>query len=399
MRAARGIMAFAAAAALLPGCGIFGGDDDELKPAELIDFEPTLPVRRAWSAKVGKGSEFLRLALTPATDGGRVYTASFDGIVTAFDAEDGGRIWRVDTDINLTAGPGVGDGRVVVVGRDGQLVAFEATEGSELWRTDIGAESVAPPLIRDNIVVVATIDGQLMGLSAFDGSERWTISYETPPLTLRGNAAPVLVGTAVVAGFDNGRLAAVDLDEGVTEWEVMLSPPSGRSDLERLADVDGAIAAVGQDVYAAGYQGRIAALAAESGQALWSREISSHTGIGADWDRVYTVSDDGELVALSRRTGNEAWRQAGLLRREPTAPTPFGNAVAVGDFEGYIHFFDAGDGRPVARVRAGKGMISGRPLALGNRLYAQNESGDIYAYVVPLPEPAEDDSGESGESG
>lgn len=379
------------AAAGLSACGVFGGkDDEELEPAELVDFEQTLPVKRLWSSKVGKGTEFLRLSLAPASDGGRLYTASFDGVVTAFDPEDGDRIWRVETDTELGAGPGAGDGRVVVLSREGEAIALDAANGQELWRAGIRAESVAAPLIRDDIVVVMGIDGRLSALSAFDGTEVWAIEYPPPALTLRGNAAPALVGTNVVAGFDNGRLVAVDLDEGIAEWEVMLSPPSGRSDLERLSDVDGAIAVVGQDVYAAGYQGRVAALAAESGQALWSREISSYAGIGADWERVYTLSEDGEVIALSRRSGNEVWRQGGLLRREPTAPVPFHTTVVVGDFEGYVHFFDAADGRPVARVRVGKGMISGKPLAVGDRLYVQSESGQLAAFGVPLPEPAED---------
>jgi outer membrane protein assembly factor BamB len=178
----------------------------------------------------------------------------------------------------------------------------------------------------------------------------------------------------------------------------MLSQPTGRSDLERLADVDGAIAAVGQDVYAAGYQGRLAALAAESGQILWSREISSHAGIGADWENIYAVSDDGELISLLRRNGTELWRQTAMVRRGPTAPVSFDTAVAVGDFQGYVHLFDSGDGRPVARVRVGKGMISGVPAVIGGRLVVQNESGQIAAFTVKQPErpeePADEASGE-----
>jgi outer membrane protein assembly factor BamB len=223
-------------------------------------------------------------------------------------------------------------------------------------------------------------------LSIFDGTERWVLEQSYPALTLRGTAFPILVGSTVVAGFDNGRLVATRLDDGTTQWEAMISPPSGRSDLERLADVDGSITAVGQDIYASGYHGRVAAVAAESGQALWAREISAYTGVGADWNNVYVADEQGELMALLRRNGSDLWRQNALLRREPTTPVPFNTAVVVGDFEGYVHFFDTQDGSPAARVRVGKGMLSVAPVVIGGRLLVQSESGDIAAFEVPQPE-------------
>lgn len=368
---------------VLSGCSIFQDkEDEELVPVELAKFEETLEVNRLWSAKVGGGSEYLRLALMPAGDGKRVYAASHDGVVSAFDPETGNRIWRTETKVRLSAGPAVGEDQVVVGGSDGGLISLSAEDGTEIWRRDVDGEVLAPPVIKNDLLVVYTIDGKLYVLSAFDGSERWSIEKSVPPLTLRGSAAPVVVGSMVIAGFDNGRIIAANIDDGVTEWESVLSPPTGRSDLERLSDIDGVISNVGQDVYATGYQGRLAALAAESGQVLWSREISSYTGVGADWNNVYTTTDSGEIVALSRRTGNETWRNDDLLRREATLPVPFDRTVVVGDFEGYVHFLSNIDGTLVARRRVGKGMISGAPVVIGGVLFVQSESGTMSAFGV-----------------
>jgi outer membrane protein assembly factor BamB len=379
-----------APAILMAGCGLFGDDDDVLPPKELLKFEATLPVKKAWSAKVGKGSEFMRVSLSPAGDGRRVYAASNDGVVSAFNPDNGNRIWRIELDLPLSAGPGVGDNHVVVAGSDGDLICLSADDGREIWRIAIDAESLARPLIKDGSVVVQTIDGKLQVFSLFDGSEQWSIVQDTPRLTLRGTSSPVIVGTIVVAGFDNGRLVGTSLTTGVTAWEAMLSPPSGRSDLERLADVDGTLAVVGQDVYAAGYQGRLASVASESGQILWARDISTHVGVGVDFSNVYSLDGEGEVLALLRRNGDEVWRQDALLRREPTTPVPFDNAVVLGDFEGYVHFFSNVDGRPVARVRVGKGLLSGPPVAIGNKLYVQSESGSLEAYIVRRPERKRD---------
>ena len=376
---------------LIAGCGLFGGgDDDVLPPKKLIKFEATLPVKKIWSAKLGKGSEFLRVGLSPAGDGKRIYAASRNGLVSAFNPETGKRIWRVEVDVLLSAGPGAGENYVIVAGSDGDLICLAANDGHELWRININGESLSRPLIRNGSVVVQTIDGKLQVFSVFDGKEQWSIEQSLPRLTLRGTSSPVIVGTTVVAGFDNGRLVGTNLSSGVTQWEAMLSPPSGRSDLDRLVDVDGSMAVIGQDIYAAGYQGRLAAVASESGQIIWARDISTHVGVGVDFANVYSIDESGELIALLRRNGSEVWRQDALLRREPTSPVAFDNAVAIGDFEGYVHLFSNIDGRPVARIRVGKGLLSGAPVVIGGRLYVQSESGVLEAYAVRRPERKRD---------
>ena len=375
---------------LLAGCSLFGDKDEELPPAELQKFKQTLDLKKVWSAKVGGGSELLRLGLVPAGDGARVYTASQDGVISAFNPDNGKRLWRIELKISLSAGPGVGENMVVVTTENGEVIAFGAADGGELWRVGVSGESLAKPLVTDAGVVIYTIDGRLRVLSLFDGTERWSMEQDLPALTLRGLSSPIIVDNTIIVGFDNGKLMALELEAGNTEWESMISPPSGRSDLERLADIDGRLQAVGQDVYASGYQGRVVSLAAESGQILWAREISTYVGVGADWNNIYVAADSGELIALLRRNGGDVWRTDALLRREPTAPVSFGLTVAIGDFDGYVHFFSNIDGLPVARVRVGKGKISGAPIVIGDRLYVQSESGQLNVYAVKQPKPKGD---------
>ncbi len=370
---------------VLAGCSLFGDKETVLPPTELTKFKQTLDLKKVWSAKLGKGSELLRLSLMPAGDGTRVYAASVNGEVSAFDPVSGKRQWTIKLEIELSSGPGVGEGLVVVTSSDGYVVALNAADGVERWRASVLGESLAIPLISDRGIVIYTTDGRLRMLSLFDGTEAWTMEQSQPSLTLRGASTPVIVGSSVIVGFDNGRLIALSLDTGNTEWEAMLSPPTGRSDLERLADVDGRLQVVGQDIYASGYQGRVASLAAESGQVLWSREISTYVGTGADWNNVYVAADDGEIFALQRRNGDDVWRSDLMIRREPSAPTSFDLTVAIGDFEGYVHFFSNLDGHPVARVRVGKGKISGAPVVIGNRLYVQSESGALHVFEVKQP--------------
>ena len=372
---------------MLASCSLFGDKEKELEPKELVSIEQKVRIRKAWSANLGGDAEFLRVALRPVSDGNRIYAASRNGNVAAFDPDSGKQVWRSKLDIDLSAGPGVGANHVVVITVDGNAILLDASTGAEKWRADIDGESLARPVIKNDLVIVQTIDNQLRALSLFDGRERWSVVQTTPVLTMRGSSSPVVAGTAVVAGFDNGRLVSVSLDTGDVNWNAMLSPPKGRSDLDRLADLDGEITVIGQDIYAAGYQGRLASLAAESGQVLWSRELSSYVGVSADWNSVYTTRDNGEIVALVRSSGVESWRNDALLRREPTLPVPFNTMVVVGDLEGYLHFFNNFDGAPVARVRHSGKAVTSNPIVVGNRLVVQGDGGTITAYEVVDQQP------------
>ena len=375
---------------ILSGCSFFQDQDEEILPAELVKFNETLNIKKIWNGKVGKGSELLHLSLMPSGNPEIIYTASRDGQVTAFEASSGKAFWRTKLDINLTAGPANNENRIVVYGSDGELICLRSADGSEVWRISIKGESISTPVIADNNVIIYTIDGQLRSFSIFDGTERWSLSQDVPSLTLRGSSTPVILGNNVIVGFDNGRMISVNIEAGMVIWEAMLSPPSGRSDLERLADIDGVIKIFGQDIFVAGYQSQLASVAAESGQTIWSKEFSSEAGIEIDDDSIYLVTDQGFLLGLSRKDGSEVWRKEMLTRRELTAPVRFKSTIVVGDLEGYIHFFDSKSGELVARRRSGKGAVSGVPVVIDEYLYVQNESGMISAFSAPSPEENKD---------
>lgn len=367
----------------LSACGIFKSkEDEELLPVELTKFEQTEKIKRIWSTKIGGSSDQLLLGLSPIGDGNLIYAASSDGIVVAIDPETGDARWKVDLEVDLSAGPGVGEGFTVVTSKDGDVILLNSSSGQEQWRKSIEGESLAKPLIDDNMIIIQTIDNRIVSLARADGRQRWELEQTMPLLSMRGSASPLIVGPLIIAGFDNGRLAGIDMETGDIKWDSMLSMSSGRSDLDRLSDIDGNIAVVGQDIYAAGYQGRLSAFAAESGQTLWSREISSYVGVASDWNSIYTIRDDGEIIALRRNSGIEIWRNDKLLRRALTLPTPFNTAVVVGDYQGYLHFLSAINGKQIARIRFGRDAITSKPLVMGNRLFIQSDNGNIGAFEI-----------------
>ncbi len=369
----RPLLAALAGIALLPACS---SDKNVEPPAELVDLRPVLAVDEVWSERVGGGGEKLRLALGLALQDGTLFAASRDGDVRAMQAGSGRTVWQSDTKLELSAGPAVGEGTVVVGTNDGDLLALEASSGELRWRVSLSSEVLARPLVAGGSVIVRTVDGRLQALEVADGRSRWTVVETVPRLSLRGTAAPVRVGVAVVCGFENGKVLAVAIDTGELVWQSQLGRPTGRTELERLADVDAEVQVSGQDVYAVGYQGRVAMMSLDSGQIWWSRDVSSYRGLALDEDQAYVA----HYVRIVAGTGSIVWQQAGLKRRSLSAPAVQGSAVVVGDFDGYLHWMDRDTGTFVARKRLGGARISAAPLVGDGMLYVIDEDGSIAAY-------------------
>ncbi|HEX5162852.1 MAG TPA: outer membrane protein assembly factor BamB [Steroidobacteraceae bacterium] len=368
----------AAAALALSACDKKDKKVDE--PAELTDIaSPTVRVDKVWGASVGGGGKKLRLGLGVAVSGDRLYAAGMDGEIAAFDIKNGRPVWRTKTKLELTGGTGASSDLVVVGSSDGLVLALSAADGTERWRSDVHGEILSAPAVGEKEVVVRTVDGKLRALAAVDGAEIWTAEQQIPRLTLRGAATPVIAGELAISGFDNGRVLAVNVADGTTVWDSPVSPAHGRTELDRLNDIDAAVKVLGEEVYVVGFQGRAAMLALDSGQVWWTREVSSYRGVDVDDDQMYVSTSNGELVALKRRSGVEVWRNDSLKFRSLSAPAVVGDHVVVADLEGYVHWFDRATGTIAGRSKAAGDRVTNAPVAVSDTVYLINDRGEVSA--------------------
>ncbi|MSQ91491.1 MAG: outer membrane protein assembly factor BamB [Gammaproteobacteria bacterium] len=349
-------------------------------PAELVDFSVKLKPTHLWSTGTKGGDEVLRLGLGPVIVDDRVYVAGHGGDVQALELGSGRSLWNTKTDLDLSGGPAYGEGLVVAGTNSGQVLALDATSGAERWRIAVSGEVLSAPAIGAGLVIVHTVDGKLRALRIADGTEAWSYEQPVPRLTLRGNGPPIISGDMVLSGFDNGKVVALALLTGDLLWTATVAPSRGRTEIERLADIDSALRVVDKDVFVVGYQGRVAMLSLESGQIWWGRDMSSYRGMATDAENLYVTTADSTVVAMRRRDGTELWRQAQLLHRALTAPAIQGDTVVVADFEGYLHWLDAATGEILGRAKLGGGRISNSPVSAGELLLVQGDSGEVQAY-------------------
>jgi outer membrane protein assembly factor BamB len=374
-------------AALLIAAGC-SKDKDVEPPAVLVKFPATLPMKKIWSEGVGGGKKqvVLRLGLGPAVDNGIVFAASHKGELLAIALDTGHHIWTKKLKIPISAGPGAGSGMVVVGSSKGAVVALDGATGRELWRVRVNSELLSAPAISDKVVVMRSVDGRLHGLDAHNGKELWSVEQQVPRLSLRGTAIPIIAKDVAISGFDNGKVMAVSLNTGDTVWDTALASPHGRTELDRLVDIDSAVRAVGENVFAAGFQGRTAMLAVDSGQVWWAHDMSSYRGLAVDADNLYVTQSDGIVVALRQRDGSELWRNQKLKLRRLSTPVLTSTAVVIADYQGYVHWLDKGTGELVARERIAKERVTNSPAAVDDTVVVLTDGGKLAAYrATPRP--------------
>ncbi len=374
-------------AGVLSGCSLFSEDDNTEPPAELESFDRQVRLVSLWSRDTGDGANEQRVKLEPVVSGERVFAADRSGLVLAYELESGKLLWKHKTGLAISAGVGIGDSLALVGSSEADLVALDAETGEERWRTTVSSEVLSVPRASDGVVVVQTVDGKITGLDEDDGKRLWIHDRSAPVLTLRGTSTPLVVQGVVLAGFANGKLTALDIRSGRQLWEVAVAVSRGRSELQRIVDLDADPVIRDGVLYVSSYQGRLVAISLQDGRMLWKRDMSAYAGIAVDDRQVYVSDADSEVWALDRRTGASLWKQGKLRRRDLTGPVVVGEYVGVGDFEGYVHLLSRDEGVIVGRERVDKDGIQVTPVAVfGDRLLVLGAGGKLVLYQL---EPVE----------
>lgn len=381
MKSALTLLIFALAG-LLGACS--SGTDNSEPPAELTKIENKLALIVNWKVDTRASVNSASYRLRPLQIDGRIYSIDTLGSIVCVEATYGTTLWRHETGLSAIVGLGGDRGRLVVTSRDGDIAAYQLSEEGlqELWKIRVDSEIRATPVFDGEQLFVRSVDGKLRALKAVDGSQQWVVSRRVPVLSLTGNSSPLVDGQLVYAGFDDGKLVAFDRSNGEVRWESTISISSGRTEVERLVDLDGQFVLRDGVIYVASFQGRLAAVQAVSGDLLWSRQFSSFQSIAVDDDALYLSADNSDLWSIDRRTGSAFWKQDVLHARKITAPSIIGDAVVVADLDGILHWFKRDDGRLVGRVRIGDARSYVQPVSTGKAVVTLDKYG-LLASVSP----------------
>ena len=358
-------------------------EDNAEPPKELSEYEAEIKSKILWQQNIGVGSEGMYLKLEPLVVDGRLFVADRAGLVQSRNLENGEMIWETETETQISAGPGFGNDKLFVGTSNAEILALSLEDGAVLWTQKVSSEILAVPKSAGNIVVSRGVDGRLNGLDGNGGDILWTYERTVPPLSLRGTADPLLENGFVIEGYASGKLVALRLSDGKVEWESSVIMPEGRSELERLVDLDADPLIMDDVIFLGSFQGGVFAISTHDGRMIWwRREISVYSAIAGDWNYLYVSDENSDVWALEQRNGASLWKQTELHQRRLTAPAVYKDWIVVGDFEGYVHWLSQYDGRQMGRLKVSDSAIVTRPVVVDDVLYVYAKDGTLAALVA-----------------
>ncbi len=374
-------------------------NDEKKRPAPLssLQLDSSYKSTVLWQQQVGRGLRRYDLGLRVAFFDNRVYAADSFGTVAAFDSVDGELLWQIDLFSGaikddspkfrsfLSGGLSADTSSVFLATLSGEVFALNRVDGSIRWRTQLSSEILSVPYSDGGSVLVQSIDGQLSALKADDGRRIWVYDSSVPRLSLRGTASPIANRGLVFAGFASGKVSALN-DRGQVIWEDRISTPDGRSELERIVDVDASPITSGEFVYAASYGGSLKALQRDSGQTIWEYRTRTSREIATGFAQVYVVDDESRILAIDAVNGTPVWSNDSLRHRKLNSPVIFGNYLVVPDQNGYLYVFSQTDGALLTYhnlAPRGKG-VRAAPTVGNGTLYALAANGSLVALRIDV---------------
>lgn len=365
--------------------------DNSEPPAELTEIQNPEFVKLVWNKDSGKGAVRKYINMQPFVFDSKIYTIDTVGHISRFDASTAEVDWVYDSGLDSITGLTGDSASLVATSRNGEVVLFDYDDFSikQRWKHQLNGEIRTRAVIDGKQVFIRTVDGKINVLDANDGAMQWNVSRRVPALSLTGSSHPIVTDDLVIAGFDNGKLVAFNRENGSTAWEHTVSSPQGRSEIERLVDLDGQFILRDNIIYISSYQGNLIALTVDNGQVLWSRKFSSFKAMDIDEEAIYLTDDNSHIWSIDRRTGSAFWKQDILQHRKLTAPRLLNDKIVVGDLQGYIHFLDKSDGRVVARIQPSDVKYIAQPEVIESKIVTIDLSGQLFVITqdktVPTP--------------
>lgn len=364
---------------VLGGCSKY---KEGMKPQELQRIEASQKLEREWSNFVGTGqdSRYARLQHLILKD--KIYTVDVAGVVTQLDTVTGDKGWEIELETEIGGGVGSGGGLIFVGSLAGEVIAIDPEAGQVKWRVQASSEILSAPQGNDEVVIVSAIDGQVYAYDLKDGTLNWNYHHPVPVLSLRSTGSPLVLGEHVFIGFDNGQLLSFNCTNGQLVWSARVGQPQGKTELNRLVDVDASPIEYGPYIYGAGYNSRMIAVSRAGGNTAWAQDLSTAQNITAAEDIVVVSDIESHVKAFNALNGQTLWENTNLHRRSISPPAIMNGVVVVVDFEGVIHGLSLKTGELVARAHSPHESVLAQPIVLNNLLYVLDIYGEVSAYSI-----------------
>ena len=330
-------------------------EDEAIEPVALKSFKNEYPISIKWK-KSFKGENGLG-SFKPSFYSGNMLVADPEGDIVSLNPKSGKENWKINLNRELASGVASGFGKLVVSDLNGFVIALDIDTQEIIWEKNIGGEVLSNAVVSASLILVKNSVGELVALSASSGETKWSFRSQLPALTVRGTGESIIENGIVFSTFDNGRLAAFQLETGFFLWDAPISFVEGSSELENLIDGDSAPVLAKQLIFATNYQGNLTAFDVAQKRPVWNADASSFYSPIVTNNMIMVIQDDGSILSFSLANLSPSWTSDEYLRRQLSSGIAYKNLLLIGDLDGYVHAIN-----PMTGITVGRKKVSGNPI-------------------------------------
>lgn len=359
----------------LVGCSSNKIKVEEAKPNPLPKLAQSKSLVPVFSHDVSATEQADPLRLQLDVDNGVIFALDPKGEVAAYRGKQ--RIWEKKVSKRgLSSGVTAAEGLVIVGNQKGQLFALDQANGEQKWQAQLSGALLSPSLVQAGRVITLANDGTVFAHDLTTGQQVWAYKLQNAQFSLRGLASPVnLDGRTILVASSNAYVYAIDALSGVPRMQRRVAVNNGRSDIQRLNDIDGDPVVAGRFMVTSSFQGQVTVTDLAAMQVVWSEDASSNKRPEVAENKVFVVKTDGKLVAYDLGTGQLLWENDSLLNRQLSNPVMLGSDLVVGDLDGVLHLLDPNSGQLVGRSKTSGEVRSLR--VIDNQLYVSTRKGAL----------------------
>ena len=353
---------------------------NDTPPKPILGFKSSSNVRNIWHTNIGNGNGGqIDLTLTPAIENSIIYSSSFDGYISAVKAQTGESLWSTNTKLQLSAPIAVSRNLVITGSLRGKIVALDKDTGKIAWQTTLPSSLFSQPTIVNNTVYTQTHNGSVSAHNVEDGKQIWTQNIPTPNLMLTGNSSPIVYNGIVIAGTSSGSVWGLKANSGEKQWDNLISLTNLGLQAQKMVDITATPIMDNDTLYLITFEGNLISLNSKLGNINWQKKASAYRNIALGSNMLFTTDSKGYLSSYNLKTGKELWKATELEGRKPTAPLFLNGLVAVGDYKGYVHIFNADNGEYITHIKIDSNGINATPIAADKDIIVQTNSGNLAA--------------------
>ena len=357
---------------------------------EHVNAAPTFTI--AWRRSVGAGSSRSKhVTGPPIVAGRRLYVMDGGATISAYDASTGAPVWHA----NITpkskrdhegwgGGVAYADGKIYAASGFREVVQIDAATGAIGWRTRTDAPIHAAPTVSGGKVFVVDVNDELLAFDTAAGIQAWTYQALTEPARILAASSSAVDNDTLVTSFASGELVALRAANGTELWNASLSKASRTNALSEIRDIAGRPVIYKSDVFAVSHSDVFSAVDLRTGIPRWTLPVSATTTPWAAGDVVYVVDQAGQVLCVSRDSGQVYWIRdlnEGLKKKQRaywSSPILASNRLITLSTHGEALALNPKTGAVLKSMKLGAPALLG-PIAAGGLVYVLTDSAQLIA--------------------